>query len=196
MESQDISGPGDGAGPSYSQSVEVLPPPPEIPPQMVPQSVPSSEVEVLPPPPPLPSITAQKLTEVIRHVLTKRPGHGRAGKPVKLLCNHFRVRFSNLQDSFQYDVKISGERGGKEQECVSKILCRKIMDKVKEIYGDTEFGGKDFAYDGEKTLFTIGPLRNNNIQCNVVIDDDRSSRRPRGNESPSQMEQSKKEKRR
>lgn len=192
MESKDISGTGDGAGPSYSQSAEILPPPPEIPPQMEPQLGPSLGVEVLPPPPPLPPQMALKLPEVPRYVLTKRPGQGRAGKPVKLLCNHFRVSFTNLQDSFQYDVKISGERGGQEQECVSKILCRKIMDKVKEIYGDTELGGKDFAYDGEKSLFTVGPLRNNNIQCNVVIDDERSKRRPKGDESPSQIEQSKK----
>ena len=81
MESQGISCPSAGAGPSYSQSVEILPPPPEIPPQMVPQSVPSWEVEVLPSPPPLPSLMAHKLPEFIHYVLTKQPGHGRPGRP-------------------------------------------------------------------------------------------------------------------
>nr|AJP06231.1 AGO5 [Pinus tabuliformis] len=211
MDSEDMLGLGDGAGPSSSQPGgvlpgpssqpgEVLPPPPPNPPQMATQSGPSSTepVEVLPPPPPLPPQMAQKPPEAPR-VLTKRPGQGRAGRPVKLLCNHFRVGFSNLQDSFHYDVKITGERGvngvngnSNEKEVVSKILCRRIMDKVKEIYGDTELGRKDFAYDGEKSLFTVGPLKSNNIECIVVIDDERSSRRPIGNGSPSQIEQSKK----
>ncbi|CAK8572036.1 unnamed protein product [Lathyrus sativus] len=51
---------------------------------------------------------------------------------------------------------------------------RKILDRVQETY-NAELNGKNLAYDGEKTLFTIGSLAQNKIEFTVVLDDVTSS---------------------
>lgn len=50
-----------------------------------------------------------------------------------------------------------------------------MLDRVHETY-DTELGGKDFAYDGEKSLFTIGALPRNKLEFTVVLEEVGSSR--------------------
>jgi eukaryotic translation initiation factor 2C len=55
-----------------------------------------------------------------------------------------------------------------------KGVGRKVIDRVHETY-DTEFG-KDFAYDGEKSLFTVGPLPRNKLEFTVVLEDVVSNR--------------------
>ena len=55
-----------------------------------------------------------------------------------------------------------------------KGVGRKVIDRVHETY-DTEFG-KDFAYDGEKSLFTVGPLPRNKLEFTVVLEDVLSNR--------------------
>ncbi|KAG9455809.1 hypothetical protein H6P81_000317 [Aristolochia fimbriata] len=42
------------------------------------------------------------------------------------------------------------------------------MDKVHETY-ETELGGRNLAYDGEKALFTLGALPPNNLEFTVVL---------------------------
>lgn len=49
-----------------------------------------------------------------------------------------------------------------------KGVGRKIMDTVQETY-DTELAGKEFAYDGEKSLFTVGALPQNKLEFTVVL---------------------------
>ena len=44
------------------------------------------------------------------------------------------------------------------------------MDKVQETY-DTELEGKQLAYDGEKTMFTIGSLPHNKLELTVLLED-------------------------
>lgn len=44
-----------------------------------------------------------------------------------------------------------------------------MLDKVYETY-DSDLGNKDFAYDGEKSLFTVGPLPRNKLEFTVVLD--------------------------
>lgn len=56
-----------------------------------------------------------------------------------------------------------------------KGVGRKVIDKVQETYG-SELNGKDFAYDGEKTLFTIGSLARNKLEFTVVLEDVISNR--------------------
>lgn len=56
-----------------------------------------------------------------------------------------------------------------------KGVGRKIMDKVQETY-ESELNGKDFAYDGEKSLFTIGSLPRNKLEFEVVLEDVTSNR--------------------
>ncbi|WVZ10522.1 hypothetical protein V8G54_015052 [Vigna mungo] len=51
-----------------------------------------------------------------------------------------------------------------------KGVGRKILDRVKETY-NSEL--KEFSYDGKKTLFTLGSLRSDWFEFNVVLKDDR-----------------------
>lgn len=46
---------------------------------------------------------------------------------------------------------------------------------MRETY-EAELDGKDFAYDGEKTLFTVGALPRNKLEFTVVLEDIPSSR--------------------
>lgn len=56
-----------------------------------------------------------------------------------------------------------------------KGVGRKVIDRVQETY-DSELNGKDFAYDGEKTLFTLGTLARNKLEFTVVLEDVTSNR--------------------
>ncbi|KAK6947223.1 Protein argonaute, N-terminal [Dillenia turbinata] len=47
-----------------------------------------------------------------------------------------------------------------------KGLGRKVIDRVQETYA-SELAGKYFAYDGEKSLFTIGPLPRNSLNLSL-----------------------------
>lgn len=51
-----------------------------------------------------------------------------------------------------------------------KGVGRKVIDKMKQTYG-SELANKEFAYDGEKTLFTLGPLPHVKNEFVVVIED-------------------------
>lgn len=56
-----------------------------------------------------------------------------------------------------------------------KGIGRKVLDRVHETY-DTELAGKEFAYDGEKSLFTVGALPRNKLEFTVVLEDVTSNR--------------------
>lgn len=56
-----------------------------------------------------------------------------------------------------------------------KGIGRKVLDKVKQTYA-MELANKEFAYDGEKSLFTVGPLPHNRLEFTVVLDDVSSTR--------------------
>jgi eukaryotic translation initiation factor 2C len=47
---------------------------------------------------------------------------------------------------------------------------RSVIEKLKQTYA-TELANKDFAYDGEKSLFTIGALPQINNEFTVVVED-------------------------
>lgn len=57
-----------------------------------------------------------------------------------------------------------------ENPVEAKGIGRKILAKVQETY-QTDLGSKHFAYDGDKTLFTVGPLPNNKLDFSVVLED-------------------------
>lgn len=46
---------------------------------------------------------------------------------------------------------------------------------MQETY-DNELAGKNFAYDGEKSLFTVGPLPRNKLEFTVVLEEISSNR--------------------
>lgn len=51
-----------------------------------------------------------------------------------------------------------------------KGIGRKVIDKMYQTYS-SELAGKNFAYDGEKSLFTVGSLPQNNFEFTVVLEE-------------------------
>ncbi|KAK7300313.1 hypothetical protein RJT34_11156 [Clitoria ternatea] len=140
----------------------------------------------LPPPPPVPSDVVPVKAELepakkkpARLPIARR-GLGSKGRRLQLLTNHYKVNFSNNDGHFyQYSVALSYEDG---RPVEGKGVGRKVIDRVQETY-DSELNGKDFAYDGEKTLFTLGSLARNKLEFTVVLEDVTSNRN-NGNCSP------------
>lgn len=56
-----------------------------------------------------------------------------------------------------------------------KGIGRKILDKVHETYSH-ELEGKHFAYDGEKSLFTLGSFQRKKLEFTIVVEDLSSNR--------------------
>ncbi|GKB96912.1 argonaute 4A-like protein [Tanacetum coccineum] len=61
----------------------------------------------------------------------------------------------------------------------AKGVGRRVLDRVHNFY-NSEFEGKGFAYDGEKTLFTVGPLHKKILEFPVVMENLSSNRTVRG----------------
>ncbi|XP_004491186.1 protein argonaute 4-like [Cicer arietinum] len=142
--------------------------------------------ESLPPPPPIvpPDVEPVKIEQVKKKGPTRVPmarrGLGSKGTKLPLLTNHFKVNVANNDGYFyQYSVALFYEDG---RPVEGKGAGRKLLDRVQETY-DSELNGKDLAYDGEKTLFTIGSLAQNKLEFTVVLEDVTSNRN-NGNASP------------
>ncbi|CAA7061166.1 unnamed protein product [Microthlaspi erraticum] len=142
-------------------SIEALPPPPPvIPPSVVPEIEPVKKKTILP---------------------MARRSCGSKGQKIPLLTNHFSVNLNKASGHFfHYSVAITYEDG---RPVEAKGIGRKILDRVQETY-KSELGSKYFAYDGEKTLFTVGALPSNKLDFSVVLEDSVSSRNNTGNASP------------
>ncbi|KAG6515178.1 hypothetical protein ZIOFF_025563 [Zingiber officinale] len=109
-----------------------------------------------------------------------RPAYGTDGRVIQLLANHFNVKFTR-HDAVFYNYSITIKSNDKIDETIatSKSLGRKILDKLYQTYS-SELNGKEFVYDGAKSLFTVGPLPQNNFEFTVVLDNS-SSRSASGN---------------
>ncbi|KAL6009685.1 hypothetical protein ACLOJK_000114 [Asimina triloba] len=142
------------------------------------------EEKALPPPPPVIPPSAKKVS--MNRVPMARSGTGRKGQSIQLYTNHFKVGVANTDGFFShYSVSLSYEDG---KPIDGKGIGRKVMDRVHQTYtGD--FDGKYFAYDGEKSLFTVGALPQQNFEFSVVLEDSSSNKvsgnsSPHGNDSP------------
>ncbi|CAA0813181.1 Protein argonaute 4 [Striga hermonthica] len=142
--------------------------------------------EALPPPPPVPpnvtpiKVDSEPEAKKVLRVPMARRGFGTKGNKVPILTNHFRVNVNKVDGHFyHYSVALSYEDG---RPVDAKGVGRKVLDRVHETY-DTELDGKHFAYDGEKSLFTVGPLPRNKLEFTIVLDSVSSSRN-NGNSSP------------
>ena len=51
-----------------------------------------------------------------------------------------------------------------------KGIGRKLVDRLYQTYS-SELAGKKFAYDGEKALYTVGPLPQNKLEFTVVLEE-------------------------
>ncbi|KAI3969697.1 hypothetical protein MKX01_020258 [Papaver californicum] len=155
------------------------------------------EYEDLPPPPPIlsPSLSPEKLEApdvkpekqyLPNRLPMSRPGVGRDGNRIPLLANHFRVSLTVPDATFyQYTVSITSED---KRAVESKGIGRKLMDNLCQTYC-SELGRKHLAYDGEKSLFTVGPLPQNKFEFKVVLEESsvKHNGSP-GSGSPSEIE--------
>ncbi|XP_078152182.1 protein argonaute 4A-like isoform X2 [Carex rostrata] len=106
-----------------------------------------------------------------------RPGIANRGQRINLVANHFRVNVKSTDDHFyHYSVLLKYED---DRPVDGKGVGRKVIDKMKQTYG-SELANKEFAYDGEKTLFTLGSLPHVKNEFVVVIEDLPSGRTEKG----------------
>ncbi|WCJ42176.1 Argonaute family protein [Euphorbia peplus] len=150
---------------------EALPPPPSvIPPDLVPvQFIPDQPEE------------AKNVSKHNRVPMSRRGRGGSRGQKIQLLCNHFKVGVTCDSSFFyQYSVALFYEDG---RPVNAKGVGRKILDKVHETYNGSDLSGKDFAYDGENSLFTVGSLPWNKKEFTVILDNVTSNRKTMGSPS-------------
>ncbi|KMZ57729.1 Protein argonaute 4A [Zostera marina] len=130
----------------------------------------NSPTEFLPPPPPLiPTNVVPEMAIVkSKRVPIPRIGMGEKGQNIKLLTNHFHVTVGKVDGFFyHYNVVLKYDD---DSEVTGKGMGRKVIEKLHQTY-ETELEGRDFAYDGENSLFTVGPLPQNKNEFKVVLDD-------------------------
>ncbi|KAL3689103.1 hypothetical protein R1sor_015412 [Riccia sorocarpa] len=94
----------------------------------------------------------------------KSNGFGSKGAKCDLKLNDFKVKFRPREEVYHYSVSI--------EPATKRPICRKVLMKLYEIYGQQTLMGKKFAYDGEKSLFTVGPLQFSSKDFQVLLDDD------------------------
>ncbi|XVE72463.1 hypothetical protein DITRI_Ditri11bG0041100 [Diplodiscus trichospermus] len=136
-----------------------------------------------PSPPTIPSNVNPESMKPPKYSIASRQGVGTSGKQISLLANHFKVSV-NATDAvfYQYTVTISSE----ERVVESKGIGRKLVDRLYKTYS-SELAGKRFAYDGEKSLYTVGPLPQNKFEFTIVLEESfakHESRNPDGDGSP------------
>ncbi|RAL43137.1 hypothetical protein DM860_009919 [Cuscuta australis] len=143
-------------------------------------------VEDLPPPPPVPvdftpaKVEPEPVKKKSNRLPMARRGFGSKGQRIPILTNHFKVNLAKVEGEFyQYSVALFYEDGSPVD---GKGIGRKVLDRVHETY-DTELAGRHFAYDGEKSLFTVGALPRNKLEFTVVLEEVTSNRN-NGNRSP------------
>nr|CAB3472833.1 unnamed protein product [Digitaria exilis] len=107
----------------------------------------NGEAEDLPPPPPLNAgdepLKAEETKKPVKptRALVPRKGFGKKGQPIRLV---------NLK--YEDDTPVDRKGAG-----------RSVIEKLQQTYA-AELANKDFAYDGEKSLFTIGALPQNSCK--------------------------------
>ncbi|KAE9588291.1 putative post-transcriptional gene silencing PAZ-Argonaute family [Lupinus albus] len=79
-----------------------------------------------------------------------RPGKGTFGHKCIVKANHFFAELPN-KDLHQYDVTIT-------PEIISKGVNRAVMEQLVKLYRESHLGKRLPAYDGQKSLYTAGPL--------------------------------------
>ncbi|XP_007049194.2 PREDICTED: protein argonaute 16 [Theobroma cacao] len=123
---------------------------------------------LLPPPPTMPPNVKPESMKPPKYSIVSRRGVGMRGRHISLLTNHFKVSV-NATDAvfYQYTVTISSEDN---RAVESKGIGRKLLDKLYQMYS-SELAGKRFAYDGEKSLYTVGPLPQKKFDFTIVLEE-------------------------
>ncbi|KAL5581782.1 hypothetical protein UlMin_014224 [Ulmus minor] len=127
------------------------------------------ETPSLPPPPPVTTIdVTPEPVATPKYSIMHRNGFGSTGRRIRLLANHFKVSVA-VPDAvfYQYNVSVTSEDN---REVNVKGIGRKIIDRMYQTYS-TEFPGRKFAYDGDKSLYTVGPLPQHKYEFKVVLEE-------------------------
>ncbi|KAL6975662.1 Protein argonaute 16 [Sarracenia purpurea var. burkii] len=113
------------------------------------------EVVVSPPPPPVisPIAKPKKLDLAMRSIINRHGLYLFSAKLIILL--------------YYMQVAISSED---KRVVESKGVGRKAIAKLFQTYS-SELAGKRFAYDGEKTLYTVGSLPQNKLEFTVLLEE-------------------------
>ncbi|KAI4305738.1 hypothetical protein L6164_029086 [Bauhinia variegata] len=120
------------------------------------------------PSPAVPPSVEPELVVPVKHSIIHRRGVGTTGERISLLANHFKVSVNNPDAVFfQYSVIITSEDN---RAVESKGIGRKLIDKLYQTY-TSELGDKRFAYDGERTLYTVGPLPQKKSEFTVLLEE-------------------------
>ncbi|XP_028802604.1 protein argonaute 4A-like [Neltuma alba] len=96
-----------------------------------------------------------------------RRGLGSKGRKIQLITNHFKVSLAKKDGCFYHYTVAVFYKDGRPVE--ARGIGRRVIDKVYETYA-SELPGKDFAYDGEKALFTLGSLPRDKLEYMVLLD--------------------------
>ncbi|KAK8963945.1 Protein argonaute 4A [Platanthera guangdongensis] len=103
----------------------------------------------------------------------RRESIGTRGERINLITNHFKVSTPKSGDFYHYNVTMTYED---DKPVVGKGIGRRVIQTMQENYGKKELAGKAIAYDGDKSLFTIGPLPEEKNNFIVMLNDIRASR--------------------
>ncbi|KAL1221220.1 Protein argonaute 6 [Cardamine amara subsp. amara] len=115
------------------------------------------------------------------YAITTRLGVGDAGDRIQLCTNHFNVSIRQPNVVFyQYSVNITTENG---DDVEGKGIGRRIMNQLCKTYSSDHLDGKFLAYDGDKILYTIGPLPQNAFDFKVSLEGSFSKRSDDGSPS-------------
>ncbi|TKY66352.1 argonaute 16 [Spatholobus suberectus] len=114
------------------------------------------------------NMETEQMTPTEYYSIISRNGVGTTGKCIPLLVNLFKVAV-NAPDTvfFQYSVTITLED---KRAVESKGIGRKVIDRLYQTYS-SELGGKRFAYDGGRALYTVGPLPLNKYEFKVLLEE-------------------------
>jgi hypothetical protein len=91
--------------------------------------------------------------------ILRRPGYGKAGRPVEVLANHYPLT-SLLKDNLvQIDVKITAKKEVKEREkeLKGKETKRQVIEQLQVVHKN-KLGNAFLAYDGMATAFSPYPM--------------------------------------
>ncbi|KAM0946817.1 hypothetical protein DsansV1_C08g0079561 [Dioscorea sansibarensis] len=94
----------------------------------------------------------------------QRPGIGTSGSKCVVKANHFFAEHPN-KDLHQYDVSITPEVKRRE-------VNRAVMRQLVNLYRMSQLGGRLPAYDGQKSLFTAGPLPFSSKSFDIVLNEE------------------------
>ena len=85
--------------------------------------------------------TGLQLTEFV-----KRPGVGRAGRPVRIRANFFEITQLPSINVQHYDVTITPD--------VPPLVNRRVFQNLVQVHGASDLGGSQPVFDGRKNIFS------------------------------------------